>query len=305
MGAGGNMFEIVEFQSVQNRLRGRIYRHESGDAPWLVMTHGTSATITMVADAYAETIHRSGFNILLYDHANFGISSGEPRQEINPWVQARGYRDAVQYLRSEYSHIKVALWGDSYSAMIVLVAAAMIPDIEAVVAQIPACGIELPGMEPSDELFLNMQKIYKDGDVSGGPGNTLGPLPVVSLDQINAPSILVPPQAYRWFLEYGGRHGSHWENRATRVVPPTEVPFSAYLAAPFIQSPVLMMVGRNDEMVHCNRSVQTAVFDKIKAPKDFYEVDGGHFGLLWHPGELFDEAVNFQIDFLKRHVPIG
>jgi uncharacterized protein len=65
------------------------------------------------------------------------------------------------------------------------------------------------------------------------------------------------------------------------------------------------MVGRNDEMVHCNRSVQTAVFDKIKAPKDFYEVDGGHFGLLWHPGELFDEAVNYQIDFLKRHVQIG
>ena len=88
------------------------------------MSHGTSATLTMVADAYADAIHAAGLNVLLYDHKNFGRSDGEPRQEINPWIQARGYGDAVHFLRKSHQAQKVGLWGDSYSAMIVLVAGA-------------------------------------------------------------------------------------------------------------------------------------------------------------------------------------
>jgi hypothetical protein len=55
-----------------------------------------------------------------------------------------------------------------------------------------------------------------------------------------------------------------------------------------------MMVGRGDEMEHCNRSVQDAVFDSIAAPKVFHEIDGGHFGLLWSPGSIFDEMKWFS-----------
>ncbi len=32
-----------------------------------------------------------------YDHRSFGLSGGEPRQHINPWVQLRGYRDAITF----------------------------------------------------------------------------------------------------------------------------------------------------------------------------------------------------------------
>jgi pimeloyl-ACP methyl ester carboxylesterase len=254
----------------------------------------------MVADAYAEAIHAVGLNVLLYDHRNFGRSGGEPRYEINPWIQGRGYRDAVRYLREKSEVGKIALWGDSYSAMVALVAAALIPGIDAVVAQIPACGPEMPGMKPSDPLFEDLKATFDGGDVTGRPEHTTGPLPVVSSDQINAPSLLTPIQAYRWFLEYGGRFGTSWENRATRVVPPTPVPFSAYLAAPYLNSPTLIMVGREDEMIHCNPVVQRAVFNSIPATKEFYEIDGGHFGLLWHPGALFDEAVGVQGEFLRR-----
>ena len=64
-------------------------------------THGTSATIRMVAEDYANVFNRSGMSVLLYDHRNFGESGGEPRQEINPWIQARGYRDAVAFLQTQ------------------------------------------------------------------------------------------------------------------------------------------------------------------------------------------------------------
>jgi len=296
------MFEVVQFESEGALLRGRLYLSPSRQpSSSVVMAHGTSATIRMVADDYASVFHRLGMSVLLYDHRNFGESGGEPRQEINPWIQARGYRDAVAFLRArpEIDGNRIALWGDSYSATQVLVVGALIGAVAAIVAQIPVCGIELPGVEPSDAVLGAFKATFEAGDVSGTPETTTGPMPVVSCDQLNAPSLLKPIQAFRWFMEYGGRHGSGWENHASRVVPPTPVPFSPYLTAPYLRAPTLMMVGRNDEMVHCNRSVQRAVFDKIAAPKALHEIEGGHFGLLWSPGPLFDEAAALQAKFLR------
>lgn len=301
------MFEPIQFQSEGATLRGRLYRSEGGaPSPCVVMAHGTSATIRMVADDYARAFHQAGMSVLLYDHRNFGESGGEPRQEINPWIQARGYRDAVAFLRTrrDIDGQRIALWGDSYSAGQVLLVGAFVDGLAAILAQIPTCGSELPGIEPSQENLARLKSIFQSGDVSGTLNTTVGPMPVVSCDQLNASSLLKPIQAFRWFMEYGGRHDSGWENRATRVVPPTPLPFSPYLTAPYIRAPTLMMVGRNDEMVQCNPVVQQAVFDKIASPKKFSEIEGGHFGLLWSPGSLFDEASALQTAFLRETLSV-
>lgn len=139
-----------------------------------------------------------------------------------------------------------------------------------------------------------------DGDLRAGRADTLGPLPVVSLDQVNAPSVLTPPQAFRGFAEFGGRHGTNWVNPVTRETPPAAVPFSAYLTVPFIEAPVPMMVGRDDELVHCNPDMQRTAFEEIAGPGEWVEISGGHFGLLWRRESLLGEAVHHQVDFLKR-----
>jgi uncharacterized protein len=294
------MYDDVSFTSENATLRGRLYHHGEGCRPAVVMTHGTTATITMAIDKYAEAIFAAGFDVLLYDHKNFGRSGGEPRQEINPWIQARGYRDAVKYLRERSPDNSIALWGDSYSAGLALVAGALIENIAAVVAQIPVCGIALPEEPIGDDAFVLMKEIFATGDVSGGPEQTTGPMPVVSPDQLGAPSLLAPIQAFRWFVEHGGRHGSGWENWATRVIPDTKVPCSPLVAASHLTMPVQMMVGHNDEMVHCNPEVQKAVFERLAGKKEFVEIEGGHFGLLWHQSAQFEEALKRQTDFLTR-----
>lgn len=294
------MYQQVKFISEGAMLRGRHYRHGVDAAATVVMAHGTSATITMIIDAYAEAIFAAGFDVLLYDHRNFGQSEGEPRQEINPWVQARGYRDAVVFLRENQVAGPVVLWGDSYSAGLAMIAGALIDDIAAVIAQIPVCGASWPDGPIDGDAINIMKDIFAHGDVSGGPEQTTGPMPAVSSDQLNTPSLLAPIQAFRWFVEYGGRHGSGWKNIVTRVIPETQIPCSPLVAAPHLKMPVQMMVGRNDEMVHCNRELQDAVFDRIAGEKELVEIEGGHFGLLWKPGPQFDEAVKQQIDFLVR-----
>jgi uncharacterized protein len=295
------MFEVVEFPSEGATLRGRFYRPVHA-APWpaVVMTHGTTATITMCLDRYAEVFCRAGLAVLLYDHRNFGLSGGEPRQLINPWLQARGYRDAMNYLRTraDVHSDRIAAWGDSYSGMIALAVGALDPRYAAVAVQCPACGIETPKHAPDERHFRAMQTVFDSGDITGTPETTTGPLAVVSPDQIGAPSLLKPIQAYRWFIDYGGRHGTLWENRVIRVIPPTTAPFSAYLAAPFIRGPTLLMAGRNDEMIHCNPEVTRAVFGLMRCRKQWADIDGGHFGLLYYPSELFEQASTEQCAFL-------
>jgi pimeloyl-ACP methyl ester carboxylesterase len=295
------MFEIVEFPSERAILRGRFYRPDRAmPFPAVVMTHGTTATITMALDRYAEVFTQAGLAVLLYDHRNFGVSDGDPRQQINPWIPARGYRDALNYLltRPDVRNDRIAAWGDSYSGMIALVATALEPRFAAVAVQCPACGAEKPNADLSDDNFEIMRKIFADGDIAGTAETTVGPMPVVSFDQAGSPSLLKPIQAFKWFIDYGGRHGSLWENRVTRVSPPTPVPFSAYLAAPHIKVPTFIMIGRNDEMVHCNPDVIQAIYDLMRCPKQWVEIDGGHFGLLYYPSDIFAEASSRQREFL-------
>jgi hypothetical protein len=63
-----------------------------------------------------RVFHQAGFAVLLYyDHFSLGISDGDPRQQINNWVQTRGYLDAVNFVATTLPEIdgaRIALWGD-------------------------------------------------------------------------------------------------------------------------------------------------------------------------------------------------
>jgi uncharacterized protein len=296
----------VEFESEGTVLRGFLFKAVKGEPPFpvVVMTHGTSATIPMVADRYAEVFAEAGVSALLYDHRNLGISGGEPRQEINPWAQSRGYRDAITFVSTIEDHdsTRIGIWGDSYSAGQVFLVAACDSRVKVIVAQCPVFGADPPDVDPTLEVFKAIRETFESGDVSGGPGDKTGPMPVVSSDQLGTPSLLQPIQAFRWFIDYGGRHGSGWQNLATRINPSNTAPFSPYLCAPYVTVPSLMMVAHTDEMVHANPVVSRRAFDLLPGEKDWYDLDGGHFGLLYHPSDLFDEASTVQADYLVAHL---
>ena len=222
------MIKEVDFPSEGATLRGLLYLPETGtkNPPVVIMAHGTSATVYMVADKYAEAFCRAGLAALLYDHRGFGRSGGEPRQEINPWIQCRGYRDAVTFAETldEVDPDRIALWGDSYTGGQVIIVGAIDQRVKVIVAQCPVFGAEPPPVEPNKANFDIIKDILSRGDVRGSPETTTGPMPVVSFDQAGTPSLLKPIQAFRWFIDYGGRAGTHWINSVTRVIPATPLP---------------------------------------------------------------------------------
>src|SRR5713226_4375441 len=96
--AGGPMRIDVEFSSLGATLRGWLYQPDVPLAPAVVMAHGFSATRSMTIDKYAEAFYAAGFAVLLYDHRSLGASHGDPRLQVNPWVQSRGYMDTVGFV---------------------------------------------------------------------------------------------------------------------------------------------------------------------------------------------------------------
>jgi len=292
----------VAFASQGATLRGYMVTPAGGRArrPTVVMAHGTSATLRMGALDYARVFARAGLAALVYDHRNFGCSDGEPRLEINPWIQCRGYMDALTFASTHpaVDPDRMALWGDSYSGGEVVVVSACDARPKAIVAQCPIFGAALPPSPPSAEGFAAIKATLLSGDVAGTLETTAGPLPVVSHDQAGTPSLLTPIQAFRWFIDYGGRPGSGWVNRVTRVIPPTAAAYSPYLCSPFVQADVLLMVAPDDEMIHANYNVAQQAFALMPGVPRWYDIEDGHFGLLHCPGDRFDEAASVQSRFL-------
>src|SRR4051794_22322753 len=157
----------VEFSSLGATLRGWLYQPDVPFAPAVVMAHGFSATRSMTSDKYAEAFYAAGFAVLLYDHRGFGASAGDPRLQVNPWVQVRGYMDAVGFVSSldGIDSSRTAVWGDSLSGGVACLVAAIDQRIGAVVAQVPAFGEKPPPADADDKLFRALRAAALSPDV--------------------------------------------------------------------------------------------------------------------------------------------
>ncbi len=297
----GTDYRPVEFSSDGATLRGRLYLPERLPAPIVVMAHGFSATIPMVMDRYAEVFREHGLAVLVYDHRGHGTSEGEPRGEINYWVQARGYIDAISAAAAlpEIDKTRIAVWSDSLGARVALGVAALDTRLAALVCQVPALG-EAPGPEDDDGSRLEViRQFLSNGEFRRAP-DAFASMAVVSPDQASSPSALKPVTAFRWFIEYGGRYGTGWTNRVVMTAPRDAPDFDPFACAPHVRVPTLFTMSADDEMPGAVSAVTHAVFDRLGGPKELIEVDGGHFGLLEYPSAPFDDASRAQAGFLAR-----
>jgi uncharacterized protein len=297
-------YRLVEFPSEGAMLRGRFYVHAGHSRPAVVMTHGFSATISgMVADLYAERIHATGVQVLLFDHRGFGLSGGDSRQEINRWVQARGYRDAIDVLTGQPSvdPERIAIWGDSLSGAVAIGVAAFDPRVRALIVQVPACGARRAVADPNGEGFEALRTIFDTADLARLPASTIGPAPVVSPDQLRTPSLLTPITAFHWFQRFGTMPGTLWANRATVVDIDSNPAYHAELCAPHLDCPSLWVVA-DDEMPGAVPEVALAAYQAAPRPKELLQIEGGHFGLLYPGTETFDRVADAQCRFIARHL---
>lgn len=289
-------------------LRGWLYLPEGGGRrPGVVMAHGFSATKEMALDRFAEVFCAAGLVVLVYDHRNLGQSDGEPRQEINPWAQARDYRHAIGWLaaRPEVDPARIAIWGSSFSGAEVLAVGAIDERVRAVVANVPFAA--LPGMDYSDAADLRRRfdalRAALLDESGAGPADSqappFGPLAVVA----EAPGercFLPQPESTRWFLAAGRRPGSSWENRFTLVGSVAGQPaWDPGVCAPFVAPRALLMVVASEDRL-APTDLALATFERAGEPKRLELVAGDHF--VPYDGAGFAQASKAMREFLLEHL---
>jgi len=301
------MYRNIEFKSQGAILRGRLYLPEvkSNKSPVIIMAHGFTTTINaMTADKYAERFREAGFAVALYDHRNLGISDGEPRQEINFWVQSKGYIDAIDFVskQPEIDPDKIAVWGASLSSREAFLAGTTDNRVKTVIAMIPAFGEEIPKEDIDGSSYSFAKETLLLEDIKSLPHSTTEQMPIVSTDQKGTPSALTDLTAYNWFIEYGGRFGTNWKNIVSFSKIETPENLNVGQLTNKLKAPILMVVATNDEMNGANPQVTKYVYDNIKQPKEWVDIEGGHFGLLYYPSELFNQSSRAQINFLMKYL---
>jgi uncharacterized protein len=296
------MREDIAFKTTDGTtLRGWYYVPAgSGRHPTVVMAHGFSAVKEMYLDKFAEAFAAAGFASVVYDNRNFGASDGEPRQEIDPWLQVRDYSDAITFARTleQTDPERIGIWGSSYSGGHVLVAAAIDRRVKCVVSQVPLISgwQNFRRIVRADFLAPLRAGLHADRD-GRAAGGAPGMLPVVASDPA-APSALPTSDSYKWFTETAAARAPSWRNEVTlRTI---EYGFGyepgAYIS--FISpTPLLMIVGVNDHLTVSDLAI--AAYERAFEPKRLVLMPGGHFDAYV---EMFDQSAGPACAWFKTHL---
>ncbi|MBO0878254.1 MAG: alpha/beta hydrolase [Pseudonocardia sp.] len=292
----------IEFNADGVTLRGWFYRADgtSGAAPTIVMAHGFSAVKEMYLDKYAETFAAAGFNVLVFDNRNFGASDGEPRQEIDPWMQVRDYRHAITYATTlpEVDTARIGVWGSSYSGGHVLVVSAIDRRVKAVVAQVPL----VSGHDNFRALvradFIDGFRAQFDADrLARFEGKEPAMVPVVNEDPL-APSALPTPDSYTWFTETHQRRAPSWRNEVTLRSVELFTEYEPIVYVPYISpTPLLLLPARNDVLTPTDLAI--TAYEKAREPKKLQLLPGGHFDAYV---DGFDVSGPAARDWFQQHL---
>jgi len=274
------MRKNIEFKTTDGvTLRGWHFLPDgvNGPVPTVVMAHGFSATKEIFLDKYAELFAKSGIASLVYDHRNLGASDGEPRQEIDPWAQINGYRDAITFAEGlpETDVSRIGVFGSSYSGGHVLVVGAIDRRVKCVVSQVPLVdGPRNAQRVIPAHLMSGMRAMFDADRRDRFAGKPPVRLPVVSND--GSPCALPTADSYEFMVNVAGRATDTWINEVTlrSVEMFMEYDPGAYISL-ISPTPLLMLVQREDHLTIADLAL--AAYEEARQPKKLITMPGGHF----------------------------
>ncbi|MDT0619028.1 alpha/beta hydrolase [Salinisphaera sp. P385] len=295
------MRQDIEFNTEDGvTLRGWWYPG-NGDGATVVMAHGFSATKEMYLDGFAEVFAEAGLNVLVYDNRCLGESGGEPRGEIDPWMQVRDYRDAITWVsqRDDVNAERIGIWGSSYSGGHVLMVAAMDRRVKCVVSQVPLVhgGINASRLVRAD-LLRELRRNCDADRVARYNGEAPAMVPVVA-EKEGDPCVLPTADSTEFFLQIPPERTKHWRNECTMRSVDLFASYEPGFYAPLI-SPTPVMVAAAVGDVLTPFDVTASVFEKMLQPKKFVTLPGGHFDA--YVDEAFAISAPQQRDWFRAHL---
>lgn len=292
----------IEFKTSDGlTLRGWHFLPEQrqGKVPTLVMCHGFGGLKEMNLDDFGAAFAIAGFGAVVFDNRCFGDSEGEPRQEVNPWLQISDLRDAISFAQTldETDPNRIGVWGSSYSGGHAIVVAALDRRVKCVVAQAPL----ISGVENFRRFIradmLPMVRAMLEGDRAARfKGETPGTMPLVAP---NTDAVAVMPTTDAWeFTELIKPRAPNYRNYVT--IRSVDM-FSTYEPGLYTHrvtpTPLLMIIGSEDTV--CAPDVAYKAFERALHPKKLVILKCGHFDPYV---KEFDKAFGAARDWFVEHL---
>jgi pimeloyl-ACP methyl ester carboxylesterase len=285
------------FQSNETRCAGTLMLPDDViRAPVIVMAHGFANVRTARLPAYAERFVDAGYAVFTFDYRTFGESDGEPRHLVHPRGQIEDWDAAIEFVkaRPEIDPDRLVLWGTSFSGGHVLQVGAARADVSAIISQIPHVSGPATSLKAhplttikcaAAGLFDLVGSLFRRpfySHIVGQPGDR------AAITGDNA------SQAYRRMLP----EDANWEDkvlsRSFLYVPL----YSPRNSCGKIEVPTLIVAARYDTIAPASAAKRAA---RRIPNSEFHLLEADHFDPYF--GELFEQNVSIQLDFLKRHVP--
>lgn len=237
---------------------------------------------------------QQGITVLLYDTRTIGASDGEPRNDIKPSKLVEDYHDAVTFMARHplVDPDGIVLFGYSFSAMVVLVAAALDKRPAAVISATPIANYNFRVHQRDAVLELAQQD-----RISTLAGNPPVYIPFVN-DEGENPAGWGEKYSVVEFQRFLGLF--FFTNQTTVQSYYHLVAWDPYSVMPLLSpTPVLMVTPAEDTLSTPENQIK--LFDMIGEPKLMDLVPGkGHMDVL--QGDGAEVVLQRTVDFLKQHI---
>ncbi|OBR46258.1 alpha/beta hydrolase [Paraburkholderia tropica] len=275
-----------------------VPKNRDGQLPAITMAHGYGGTRYHGLERMATFFAEAGFVVLLHDHRGFGDSGGEPRQDINPWLQISDWRRAISWLqdRPEVDETRIGLWGTSYAGGHAIVLGATDRRLKAIVSQVPTIDGHAAGLRRVTPQGVAALEARFDADEHAQlRGEAPATLQLVSEDATK-PAAYSASDEISFYLQPIPE--GVWTNSVTlrssrwaRMYSPGE-----YVAR-VSPTPLLMVVAEQDHTAATDLALKA--FENALEPKRLAIVKGGHFDPYLAE---FETASRAAVDWFKAHL---
>jgi pimeloyl-ACP methyl ester carboxylesterase len=267
--------------------------------PVVVLVHGGGATHAMKLEAYEAAFSAAGFAVVAFDYRGFGESGGEPRQLLSPRRHLEDVDAALAFVatRPELDGTRVALWGTSFGASHVVVAAARHPELAAAVVQCPVLRGRSVAFASGALNLLRLTLPIADDLLRAALGRARRYVAIVGRPGERA-FVTVPGAWEGWHSVVSP--GGTFDNRVPAAAGLPMLAYDAAASASAVGCPLLVCVSDRENLTDPAIAAGVAA----RAPRGtalHYPAD--HFD-VYHP-PLFERIVADQVRVLREHLGVA
>ncbi|MCJ8162647.1 alpha/beta hydrolase [Acinetobacter zhairhuonensis] len=287
----------LQFISQGTRCAGTLkLPKQNRKPPVIIMAQGFG----MIKDAglpkFAERFVAQGYAVFSFDYRGFGDSEGHPRHWVSPKRHLEDWKAALNFVRTldSVDTQQIILWGYSFSGGHAIQTAARDGQVKAVILQAP----HVDGLSSLKGVPLSkLAKLSAAGfmDLLGGLLNKPVYRPIIGRE--NDIAAMTTADAWDGYLSQLPENAK-WENKTRARIFLEIAYYNPTLFAHKLSMPVVVISGQRDSIIP-EQSIRSAANKMPNA--EYYMLNSNHFELC--DGELFEQNIALQIDFLKKHCP--